>query len=40
MLKRLPNGDEDKDDEGEDFDDEGEDDFSRWPAFIPWDSFL
>ena len=40
MLKRLPNGDEDKDDEGEDFDDEGEHDFSRWPAFIPWDSFL
>ena len=40
MLKRLPNGDEDKDDEGEDFDDEGEHDFSRWPVFIPWDSFL
>ena len=26
MLKRLPNGDEDEDDEGENFDDEGEDD--------------
>ena len=33
-------GDEDEDDEGEDFDDEGEHDFSWWPAFIPWDSFL
>ena len=33
-------GDEDEDDEGEDFDDEGEHDFSRWPAFIPWASFL
>ena len=33
-------GDEDEDDECEDFDDEGEHDFSRWPAFIPWDSFL